>query len=119
MPSGSEGDTARLLSAGAEETWLVGAGWAIRYAGDHSELHPSLSIAEILTRVTGGIVIVEGFKQNASWNILAVVRDDEELKHIGARVEAVICETPIEQNLPRFSPSDVAAIARFALTIAP
>jgi len=117
-PVTSAGDTSRLLAAGASEAWLAGNGWAIRYTEGSSELHEPMTLEKLRRVVQGEVVIIEGFKTAASWPCLAVVRDMTELEKIQANVSAVITEVPIELALPRFRPSDVEAIAEFALTIA-
>lgn len=117
MPATIAGDTSRLLAAGASEAWLTGNEWAIRYTDGNSESHEPTTLEELRRVVQGEVVIIEGFKNAASWPCLAVVRDLAELELIRTNVSAVITDAPLELELPRFRPDEVEAIAGFALTI--
>ena len=110
------GDTERAISAGAIEAWLVGHHFVRHFDGIDSVDRSTLTIDSIIRASKGSFILIEGFKNGATWPCIAVIDDPVELLQMSSPVVGVVSEALIP-GLPSFRPSDVEGIARFALTI--
>lgn len=116
-PGTAGGDTSRLLAAGAREAWLVGSGWSQRFERMDEPEHHSGGLDQILSRPDGDVVLIEGYKNDASWMCIAVIDDASDLDRITAPVAACVSPVPFDGIVRCFTPDEIEEIVEFSLTI--
>jgi len=112
----SSHDSSRYLAAGAEGSLFVSpAGWLLEMRPEQ-EL-PMAEAAALLRKLTGAqLILVEGYK-GENYPKIALCRSDVSLALPCPEAEllAVVCDVPLDTQLPRFAYEEIEKLCDFIL----